>query len=454
MPLNQLVAPTLHGTSIKLLVDDIDDASYSVAEQQVGTRFPLLKLRNTIINAASIKAFELSYGTSLLPVLSFTFEDKQNSFTDQDFPIAGDTVTCLIRKSADAEHDAILADFLVSSCYTTDKQNVTVAARLFVPKLYEVVNKNFGLTDSLNALTVLCKDLGLGLITNTSTSDTRLIRQYTETNMSMLESVLSSSFIQDGMLTAHIDPFYNLYVVDPIKLLNTTEPVRKIGTDIVTGADITPPVDLIYSNSADASTRFRFNMWRPINKSDAFRQHSTSSIKEVLAVKDYDNQTVTIDMFDSAIIDKSNDKQADALSSFNDGRTCISRHTKYGAQPRVSTSNDHNNVMSQCLNKVPMIEIAINKVNIAHRLADHIDIDLFNYPSMHGTPWNDGDTQDKPTQEPLADNQNWTKNTQFSGQYVVVSSKMRYKGAGDSIKLRHILRKRFYGAQHMQQGTL
>jgi hypothetical protein len=211
----------------------------------------------------------------------FTIIDDASLFQHTDYPIENDIVTIFAGNQYDTESRPIHLDFKILKVHTNKSakeksaQLHTFSAQLAIMK----ANENMHIAENSTTLDIikkLCTEMGLGLVTNiTSTNDKTIYRQYSMTNLDFLMTLSSKLYIDDDtIMHCFIDQHYRLNIIDVKANLDNEPPKIVINKDIVFFNDLEQAEDLVFTNDihSNDSTQFVFTNAVPSNSKTAVQQ--------------------------------------------------------------------------------------------------------------------------------------------------------------------------------------
>lgn len=451
----QLLSPKLKGSEIVIAIDTDNDSDYQSAETLYSHTMPLIKLRNTILHAQAIKRFSLTVGDSLIPTMSVSFVDYNGAFTNQDYPLQNDILTCVIRNKFDDEHAPIHADFLISSI---SKKGVVVKvnAVLALPNMFDIEAKVYGVMSSISAVSEICKTLGVGLITNATYDDTKRVLVRYKNCLSAISEVLNNYIIDGSMCKYYIGLDYNLYVVDLAKNYDHKPEDRYINDNWSTGdlLEDSIKIELNSYEGLEPENPFRIDEWRPLSSDATIRLNRSSAMLHKVAVKNYDERTITVTEFMSAIKDKSDDAQIDVISSFNDVVENPEVHSKTdrNSLDNYNIAPEHHSVMKSLFNNVMSISADISIHSTFYTAGDMLPVVIYNEAMSQESAVDNETLIEDNENKPVTSRNAQTINNQWSGNYMIDSVNYTVSSKTKRILTSLTLSKRYWGIQHIDSN--
>jgi len=189
----------------------------------MGGRYPVVEINGYNLTEKQIKSVDVN-SSDFIPTINCTFEIKDGVFISKHFPKDGDVISVYIR-SHNNDLKPVRCDFLISRVVTGkskdsqgSKLKITVLGNLLIPRLYKSFNKSFKNMSSLDVMTEIANDLGLGLVTNitaTELVDTMTWVAANETYAEFIKKITDHAYLNEFcFFKCWIDYYYNLNFVD------------------------------------------------------------------------------------------------------------------------------------------------------------------------------------------------------------------------------------------------
>lgn len=212
-----------------------------------GRFFPLIKIKETLIDFAKIESFTLTIGDSFLPQFSCIVMDDDLTMQETNIVEMGEIITFFIGNAKDLHHNTIKNDYYVLPNSTIDTY-FSLSGILHVPKLYDKPNRVFQNKTTLEVFEELAKECQLGFVTNIELTNDRMDWIQYQNTLDFFKYLESKSFISnDTKVKIFIDQFANLNVIDIKKSIDSS-PITMMVTDIMTGEELEENVLLEAAN--------------------------------------------------------------------------------------------------------------------------------------------------------------------------------------------------------------
>lgn len=401
-----------------LLSQDIvlrqDSGASNFIETASGKHYPLIRIRNTVIEFANIVSVSLSAGSSsFLPRVSVVVEDFDYSIRQQDFAKEIDMLTIFIGNAQDNVYKAIKNDYLITEVSSSaGSAYVSFEAELYVPKLYESINSSWEDT-SFNVLKEIAKECNLGFVSNVSNTNDKMVRIRHENNLETIKSITATAWMNnDNSFVCFVDQFANLNFID-LNTATMATPSTYLETNILTGEELDEPELLLLTNSrVDANEKtVKITQYTPISKYGSESKTFTSKLHAVLLEQ---NKTSTIE----TVLEGHR-------SQIRDSRTFVNKiedntYTEYTASKAI---NLHNQSCMQGMHLVASLDNYVPPIF----LYGCYDIQILNFANRATK-----DTQDKINVKELEQRQpertsgHYTLNTSLSGEAVLRDMTISY----------------------------
>ena len=194
------------------------------------TIVPYVRINGYEFNQNEIRSLRLETD-GVIPTLDIVIVDSRAQFKLDSFPRDGDVVTLFINSKNESTFKSIHMDFDISGVDTspaTESDSMTVSFNGIakIPKLYMEDCQHFEAGTSLDHLTAIVDQMGLGLATNVDETADEMTRiQAFSSYIDFITDVVKSSYISDDSFqTFYIDPHYYLNFIDINRMFNSPNP--------------------------------------------------------------------------------------------------------------------------------------------------------------------------------------------------------------------------------------
>jgi hypothetical protein len=225
------------------------DTEDPVYEQNVGQMYPLIRIKKYVVEFPAITWFNFSAGGSLLPTVTFSFDDSTKQFREVNFIEQKDIITIFVGNAKDETYEPIKNDYLITSVNSSQySDSITIEATLHVPKLYNGYSRVFNMS-SFEVFKKLAKELGLGFVSNIENTDDKMSWIQYQINYSFIEFLKTNSRTSiDSNILVFVDQFANLNVIDAKVALQDSSD-QMIATELITGNKLSEPIRLVLSTN-------------------------------------------------------------------------------------------------------------------------------------------------------------------------------------------------------------
>ena len=196
----------------------------------LGMDAPVIFINEYVFEKGDIRSFDLS-SSGVLPTASITIVDRKNVFTVDAFPRDGDVFTVFINSKNPTTFKSIHLDFEILNITAEPKRAgdpkiIRLYGRVKVPKIFAENCQYLEEGTSLDHITAVSKELGLGLASNIDdTVDVQSRIQPFIDYFSFVKEIVDSSYINDDSFqTYFIDPYYYLNFVNVNSIINSQNP--------------------------------------------------------------------------------------------------------------------------------------------------------------------------------------------------------------------------------------
>jgi hypothetical protein len=187
-------------------------------DYSLGYLQPIAQIRNFEFSTKNIKSIEIDCYDKIPKInTSLTF-DLLHPFSN--VILRDKEIFKTFMRSSNPKKNNIRCDFFITSINTLKKENrsdIYISGELNIPRLHSALDKSYK-GSSLKVLKSIANDLGLGFVTNISSTDDDMIWISTnKTYYQFIDYIVKHSWIDDNSFTDwYIDAYYNLvfYEVD------------------------------------------------------------------------------------------------------------------------------------------------------------------------------------------------------------------------------------------------
>lgn len=271
-----------------IVLRQVDDTSEWL-EENAGTYYPLVRIRETVVPLTNVTACRLDIGQSFLPQLTISINDEDFNFRETDFVEQLDVLTIFIGSANDTVNEPIKNDYLIKSVHSSaGSSEITFDCELHVPKLREAPKRVFDGT-SIETLEKLAKECQLGFTTNISSSDDSMKWLQYQNNIDFMHEIAARSYIDDeASVRLFVDQFANLSVINIKSALSGTS-AHKLEVNPTTGKLLEEPIDLVLTNNKlETENPAKVSSYTPLsNYGELSTTFVTSQYYKVLDYKDY-----------------------------------------------------------------------------------------------------------------------------------------------------------------------
>lgn len=230
-----------------VLRQDTDSESESIISIS-GYNYPVVRIKETVIDYGNINNITLKINDNLLPLLTLSINDTDKLQTDQNFIEANDIITIAIGNLKDENHHIIKNNYFVTSAENNENGNYSINALLDVQGLYVSVNRVFVNKSSLEVLEHIAKECQLGFITNISDSEDNMNWIQHQNNIDFIGELKNTMWCgEKSRIEIFVDQYANLNVIDVTKALE-----ESYNTTFITDVE---------GNELEEDTEFRAKTW-------------------------------------------------------------------------------------------------------------------------------------------------------------------------------------------------
>lgn len=191
-----------------------DSISYKASSYE-GAYIPTIFINSTKFEDPDLIYVKLDL-SGKIPTISASFEDRGNKFSINS-PIDGDVISFYLRPPDENNQKPIRIDFNVTSISSNINTRIyNIYGEMKIPNFYREICKSFSDNTSINHLTDICEELGLGLASNETSTDDSMTRicAYDTYEIFIDDLVFTSYKDDDSFFDWYIDPYYFLCFVN------------------------------------------------------------------------------------------------------------------------------------------------------------------------------------------------------------------------------------------------
>lgn len=225
----EIVKPSLSQREIYIREDvvKIDDLEDIDTAKKVAQLLPLIRVNDYVIHRTDLEYFSIDVGGTLLPRISFTFNDEYFKFRKL-ITSKLDFITVYFGNVGDeyfVKQEYVLSDVFANP----DNPNVTLSGFLYVPDFYKqhvrYFNDETNTETSWKLIKKLCEECKLGFFTNVDeTNDAQIWIQDNCTTYEFIQRVMKHSYISnDTKIIFFIDQYDYLNMIDLTKAYSNKE---------------------------------------------------------------------------------------------------------------------------------------------------------------------------------------------------------------------------------------
>lgn len=311
-----------------------DDDTSTFLEKNVGVIYPLIRIKDTVIDFTDIVSLNLTIGESFLPQLDVTIDDTLFLFRETDFCEKLDYVTLFVGCSNDKVYKPIKSDFLILEATSNNGSSlISFRCQMHFANLYYSVNRGENNT-SFELLKSVAKECGMGFVSNVDKTNDKMFWIQSENNIDFIKHLYEHAYISDeSIIRCFVDQYGNLNLIDVNKALKGTNDTF-IETNPLTGEDIETTKVVLTSNRLSTDNNgLQINSYTPLNNFAQQSLHRDENFKLTFIKENDLNQNVSRDV-------NSDVAQLNESSSFNyvSNDNC---HDNYFSTAYISKHNEY-----------------------------------------------------------------------------------------------------------------
>lgn len=225
-----LIEPSIEPTKLETPSRNEEGGEEDKITKTFGIDSPVILMNGYVFEKGDINSFELD-NSDILPTANARIVDTKNAFTVDAFPRDGDVFTVFINSKNQSTFKSIHLDFEVTNITaepkrTGDPKIVNISGRVKVPKLFAENCQHYEEGNSIDHISNLVKELGLGLASNIeSTDDSQTRIQPYISYLDFIRNIVNTSYINDDSFQNYfIDYYYYLNFVNVNNIFNSENP--------------------------------------------------------------------------------------------------------------------------------------------------------------------------------------------------------------------------------------
>jgi hypothetical protein len=394
-----LIEPSIEPAKIETPSRNEEGGEEDKISKTFGIDSPVIFMNGYVFERGDVVNFDLN-SSDILPIANARIVDSKNVFTVDAFPRDGDVFTVFINSKNQSTFKSIHLDFEITNISAEPKRAgdpkiINLTGRVKIPKLFAENCQHFEENNSLEHITNVAKELGLGLASNIEDTDDSQVRiQPYISYIDFIKNIVTSSYINDDSFQTHfIDYYYYLNFVNVNSIFNSENPPLdsfeesltsmnvSLGEESFAGDDIdSTSTRLFLTNKVDFKpTNQYINKFEIINTS----QTVTETFGHYRDVQVYDdNSDEKLDEFEVSSLTQDPSRLLDIQEPLRGNReneeyTSLRKHKYMGRQDvgEEGIGNSHPNYVFAQLN---------NSMNIGdtQRMKMIVTLESFN-PSLY-----------------------------------------------------------------------
>lgn len=259
---------------------------------------PIIKVKDYTVQGDRLEMFELDL-TGFYPTCRFSFYDRDGLFTARHFPTDGDIIQLYIRSQGEeTTFKPIRLDFTIEDIKplggggsTNSVPQFMVEGRVNIPNLF-TEKVEYEQATSYNALLGIAERLNIGFASNVDdTTDEQIWTNPYDTSQKFINDIVANSYLDDNsFLTAYIDPYYYLTLVEVNRLFEQESAVEvtkmysqnaadTMGSDGEVDEEVDVPYFLsnrlqMQGTAAYISTHSQVNKSGTISKNNGYKRYT------------------------------------------------------------------------------------------------------------------------------------------------------------------------------------
>jgi len=225
-----LIEPSIEPSKIETPSKNEESGEEDKITKTFGIDSPVIFLNGYVFERIDVVNFSIE-SAGVIPICSAKIVDSKNVFTVDAFPRDGDVFTVFINSKNQSTFKSIHLDFEIINITAEPKKEgdpkvVNLTGRVKVPKFFAENCQHLEENTSLEHITKVAKELGLGLASNIESTDDSQIRIQPYINyVDFINNIVSTSYINDDSFQTHfIDHYYYLNFVNVNSIFNSENP--------------------------------------------------------------------------------------------------------------------------------------------------------------------------------------------------------------------------------------
>jgi len=240
------VEPTIPLEEISIMDTQTPDSKHGLEDisikktQTIGRVYPYLRIDGYTFNFHDITYMEIDM-SGALPKYNFTIVDTAGVFAGSHLPKSDIIASLYIKSSNDEVYNPIRNDIYITKVIpmgkatedlAADGKGITYSIRgiLFIPLINSAARSVVLSGTSKESLEMIARQLGLGFVTNESTTYDKMNWIKSESTFKLVDEITTHSYKDDNSFyTWFIDQYYCLNFINIADILNSAdEPIEKI----------------------------------------------------------------------------------------------------------------------------------------------------------------------------------------------------------------------------------
>lgn len=377
-----------------------------------GRSFPVIRIRDAVLNPARIKRAILNVGAGFLPTLFILVEDSDARLREA---LKADIDYATFYAGSNADPYFVKLEFLIEGITgEPGRDSLAFDCSMHAPKLYAGgISAYKG--GALGFAENLCAESGLGLISNLNSGMGSMawVRDGCGA-MEMLQRLCAHSGC-GGYCTGFIDQYGYFVMADIAAAMRQSIPLMDSRPD---GTALNPPQSLVLTNNPELGSPFLFSFW---SLSDGYGR-TAKNTAQVLNVASLD----IADLASTAYtLSHSKEQAKEAGYSFAAETQGAPGYTKRGLSNEAGRASFNENTRLKIRMPIPIMALAPMGV---------CGVELYNTVKRAEVDGADGGGEDAMGAEASSKIIKYEKNTLLSGSYLILSIEFDYMPNGTAIQ--------------------
>lgn len=203
-----------------IVVRQDEHSSSTHIETISGLNYPVIRIKDTVIEYANINSLNLNINSNILPVLTISINDSDYNQRDNNFIQRDDVLTIAIGNLKDNSHNIIKNNYYITHADNSRLGTYSITGVLNVPGLYVGTNRVFVNKSSVEVLKFIAEEVGLGYISNIDESNDEMDWIQYQSSIDFIEFIKLRMWVSESSkIEIFIDQFANLNVIDVNKAI-------------------------------------------------------------------------------------------------------------------------------------------------------------------------------------------------------------------------------------------